>query len=170
MATRLRSSSFSMVLATCEGAGVAGEDSRFVRESINEAAAYLRRYSPNAAVRFQRRIRARAESLSRNPELGRIVPEHGVRQVRELIDGTGSGTACTATISRFWPCCTVLAMCDRARAVVQRASNGEIHVRRLAGGGGCPANYACRVRGAADPVVAAPPNRQSPIANRQSHP
>lgn len=57
------------------------------RESINEAAAYLRRYSPNAAVRFRRRIRARAESLSVNPELGRIVPEFGVRQVRELIDG-----------------------------------------------------------------------------------
>ncbi|MFN8615894.1 MAG: hypothetical protein U0837_02250 [Dehalococcoidia bacterium] len=44
---------FQLVLATCEGAGVAGEDSRFVQESISEAAAYLRRYSPNAAVRFR---------------------------------------------------------------------------------------------------------------------
>lgn len=57
------------------------------RQSINDAAAYLRNYSPDAAKRFRKRVQARTESLTRNPQLGRIVPEYGVQQVRELIDG-----------------------------------------------------------------------------------
>jgi plasmid stabilization system protein ParE len=57
------------------------------RDSLADISAFLRRYSPSAAASFRKRVYRRARQLSRNPELGRMVPEYEVRTVRELIEG-----------------------------------------------------------------------------------
>lgn len=54
-------------------------------EQLREAVRYLRKDNPEAAQRFGNEVRAAARSLRELPERGRIVPELGLPNVRELL-------------------------------------------------------------------------------------
>jgi plasmid stabilization system protein ParE len=45
-----------------------------------------RRYSPDRAARIVEQLVRRVDRLEDHPQLGRVVPEYGHRQLRELID------------------------------------------------------------------------------------
>jgi toxin ParE1/3/4 len=60
----------------------------WTKESINrlnEIESYIAHDNPNAAIKFIDYIISLAESLSKNPERGRIVPEFSIKAIRELI-------------------------------------------------------------------------------------
>ena len=53
-------------------------------EDINEAAAFIARDSPYYAATFVREVRRAARSLNFSPERGRVVPEVGRTDIREI--------------------------------------------------------------------------------------
>lgn len=57
-------------------------------ERVREIADYLALDKPNAAVRWVDELFETVERLAEFPESGRIVPEVGVRRIREVIFGT----------------------------------------------------------------------------------
>ncbi|MEW6509138.1 MAG: type II toxin-antitoxin system RelE/ParE family toxin [Bacteroidota bacterium] len=60
----------------------------WTKESIvrlNEIESHIARDNPNAAIKFIDYLISLAESLSKNPERGRIVPEFSINAIRELI-------------------------------------------------------------------------------------
>lgn len=56
-------------------------------EDLKSIARYIARDDPAAARRFADTLKRRAESAGRFPKRGRIVPEFGREDVRELIEG-----------------------------------------------------------------------------------
>ncbi|MBE0418351.1 MAG: type II toxin-antitoxin system RelE/ParE family toxin [Coriobacteriia bacterium] len=56
-------------------------------ERVEEIALYIAADDPDAAVRWTVELFDAVERLARFPESGRVVPELGVREIRELIYG-----------------------------------------------------------------------------------
>ncbi|GAB6283071.1 MAG: type II toxin-antitoxin system RelE/ParE family toxin [Ignavibacterium sp.] len=54
-------------------------------DRLNEIESYIASDNPNAAIRFIDYLISLAESLSENPERGRIVPEFSIKAIRELL-------------------------------------------------------------------------------------
>lgn len=54
-------------------------------DRLNEIEFYIARDNPNAAIRLIDYLISLGESLSENPERGRIVPEFSIKAIRELL-------------------------------------------------------------------------------------
>ena len=52
---------------------------------LSEIEDYISRDNPNAAVEFVDKLISLAESLTANPEKGRVVPELSLEKIRELL-------------------------------------------------------------------------------------
>lgn len=60
----------------------------WTQESLNklvEIENYIALDSPNRAIKFTSRIIEKAEAIVKNPEIGRIVPEFYLPDIREII-------------------------------------------------------------------------------------
>ena len=54
-------------------------------DRVSEIAGYIAQYKPSAAEKWVKAIFSKVEQLEVSPELGRVVPEIGNSQFRELI-------------------------------------------------------------------------------------
>lgn len=58
---------------------------RTVLENLKEIESYIARDNPKKAIDFTDRLIDKCENLKDNPDMGRVVPELQIQQVRELI-------------------------------------------------------------------------------------
>ena len=58
---------------------------RTALENLKEIEGYIARDNPKKAIEFTDRLIDKCENLKDNPEMGRVVPEFQIQQVRELI-------------------------------------------------------------------------------------
>lgn len=56
-------------------------------QALRDVARYIGRDDPAVARRFAAKLRRRADSLARFPKRGRVIPEYGRDDLRELIEG-----------------------------------------------------------------------------------
>ena len=61
--------------------------SRRAKRDLLSIGDFIARNSPEIARRFTQKLVDRAKQASRFPDSGRIVPEYGQRNLRELIEG-----------------------------------------------------------------------------------
>ena len=52
---------------------------------LEEIVRFIARHNPDAAVRVGSELIARAEFLAQHPEIGRVVPEFSIPELREII-------------------------------------------------------------------------------------
>ena len=64
------------------------EYTRGARDDLFEIGRFVARDDPDAARRLVARLRARARLAARNPHAGRVVPEVGRTDIREVLAGT----------------------------------------------------------------------------------
>jgi toxin ParE1/3/4 len=62
--------------------------SKTAREDLKQIARYIARDNPKAARRWIERLRQRALSAASQPRGGRVVPEYGQEEVREVFERT----------------------------------------------------------------------------------
>ena len=57
------------------------------RERLNTIVEYITRNNPDAAREWAIKLVTRVDALEEFPEMGRVVPEAGRKEIRELIEG-----------------------------------------------------------------------------------
>jgi len=58
---------------------------RTALENLKEIEGYIARDNPQKAIEFTDRLIDKCENLKDNPDIGRVVPELQIQQIRELI-------------------------------------------------------------------------------------
>ncbi len=58
---------------------------RTALENLKEIEGYIARDNPKKVIEFTDRLIDKCENLKDNPDMGRVVPEFQIQQVRELI-------------------------------------------------------------------------------------